>query len=86
MNNCLAWSLPRWLRNYLRGEALIIRRSKHNVFPHVMRARCIKGVEVIEYVPLDPSTKPLPVHALLFRGEVRSGPATCVCERCKGES
>lgn len=86
MNNCLAWALPRWLRNYLRGEALIIRKSKYSVFPHIMRAPCIKGTKVIEYVPLKPVTKALPVYAILFRGEVRQGRATCVCERCKEES
>ena len=86
MNNCLAWAVPRWLRNYLRGEALIIRRSQYNVFPHFMRAPCIRDVEVIEYVPLRPSTKRLPLHAILFAGEIHRGQATCVCEDCKGRS
>jgi hypothetical protein len=83
MNNCLVWALPRWLRNYMQGEALVIRKSKHSLVPHFMRAPCIHGLQVQEYVPVSPVVKPVPVKAALFPGVVKHGPATCLCEDCR---
>lgn len=89
MNNCLLWALPRWLRNYLRGEALVIRKSAHTWVPHFMRASCIGSLMVSEYVPPKTLTGVLrwiPIHALFFRGTVRHGPADCICKRCAKRS
>lgn len=90
LSNCLFWALPRWLKNYLAGEALVIRRSKHTWIPHFMVTRCIKYLLVQEYIPLKyPKTKWLkwfPVQAIVFSGWERDGPADCMCEECREDT
>ena len=86
-NNCLFWALPRWLKNYLAGEALVIRRSTFTWVPHFMRASCVKGLHVEEYIPERHPQKRvmrwLPIQAVLFKGRVRGGEATCLCASCR---
>lgn len=89
-NNCLFWALPRWLRNYLAGEALVIRRSTFTWVPHFMRAPCIKDLYVEEYIPEQHPRKRLlrwfPIQASVFRGLVREGAATCLCASCRANA
>lgn len=86
-SNCIIWAIPRWLRGYLRGQALVIRRSAHTWVPHCSIAKCIKDLIVEEYIPQRvPQSKWLrwfPVQAILFKGLVRRGEARCMCDDCR---
>lgn len=87
LSNCLLWAIPRWLRNYWAGEALVIRRSTYTWAPHVMRAPCIDGLLVLEFMPRKyPASRIarwLPFQAILFSGDAREGSAICWCETCR---
>lgn len=80
-SNCVLWAAPKWFRGCLRGEALVIRRSRYHVMPHVMLASCLRGLGVREYVPTRRMRWPIP--RLLFRGAVRWGEALCMCTDCR---
>ena len=86
-SNCLFWALPRWLKNYLAGEALVIRRSTFTWVPHFMRAPCISGLQIEEFTPQqypDSTLKrAVPVQAIVFKGKVRAGDAECWCLTCR---
>lgn len=84
--NCWAWAIPKWLKDYFRGDALVIRKSAITWVPHAMRARCIKGLQIEEFIPEHfPNTKigrMFPVQSICFKGRVRNGQAMCLCPEC----
>ena len=71
--NCLAYAVPKWLSNP-RGSYLVARLSTHSLWPHVMFAESIDGLEVEEFVPVKPRRGLLGfLSAIWFKGRVRKG-------------
>ena len=68
--NCWLYALPRWLRE---GGYIVVCWSPRNTFvPHAMFTQDIQGVEVEEYVPINPRSGLVGVlSSVLFRGRVR---------------
>ena len=70
--NCWLYALPRWLLG--KQRYLIVRKSNHAIWPHVMLTDDISSVEIEEFT----ADKPLKgwrgfFHAPFFRGHVRKG-------------
>lgn len=70
--NCWLWALPRWLRGERRY--LIVRKSNHTIWPHVMLTDDISQVQIEEFTA-DEVKKGWRAffHALVFKGHVRNG-------------
>ena len=71
--NCWLFALVLWLKAP-RTTYLVVRISRHTIWPHVFFARSIDALEVEDYAPV----KPLKgwrgfIAAPLFRGRVRRG-------------
>jgi len=70
--NCWLWALPRWLRGQKRY--LIVRKSLHTIWPHVMLTDDISQVDVEEFTAEKPSKGLLGfLHAPFFKGRIRKG-------------
>jgi hypothetical protein len=65
--NCLFFGLWRWMT---RGGYLILRRSHHGWWPHVLWCQNLRDAEIEHYVPLKYSTHFAASHKFLFRGYV----------------
>lgn len=71
--NCWLYALPRWLKNP-SGSYLVVRKSRHSFWPHVMLAQSIEDLEVEEFVPVKPKSGwRATFHALIYEGKVRRG-------------
>ena len=75
-SNCAAFAVRLYLRRRRKGKPvyLIVRRSRHGAFPHVLvgEMRCGR-LRIVSYVPNNPRHKTLPPP--LFAGRVRWGDA-----------
>jgi hypothetical protein len=70
--NCWLWALPRWLRG--KKRYLIVRKSNHTIWPHVMLTDDLRDVEIEEFTA-DEVKKGWKAffHAPFFKGHVRKG-------------
>lgn len=72
--NCWIYALPRWFKGYRAGKYLIVRKSVHTFWPHVMLADSIAGVLVEEFTPIAPLKGwRVALQALWFKGRVKKG-------------
>jgi len=67
VSNCLIFALWRWVT---RGGYLILRRSHHGWWPHVLWSSHLRNAEIEHYVPRRYSQHFAPFHKILFRGDV----------------
>ena len=65
--NCLIFALWCWAT---RGGYLILRRSHHGWWPHVLWCAHLRDAEIEHYVPLGYSRYFAASHKVLFRGYV----------------
>ena len=71
--NCWAYAFPRWSR-HPRETYLVVRMSKHGIWPHVFFVNDISELEVEEFKPIKPLHGVLGFfHAIWFHGRVRKG-------------
>jgi len=65
--NCLFFGLWRWMT---RGGYLILRRSHHGWWPHVLWCEHLRDAEIEHYVPKRYSSHFAASHKLFFRGYI----------------
>lgn len=76
-SNCLIFALQRWRSD---GGYLILRRSRHGWWPHVMHARSLSEPP-LSYVPVQPISwqrlpwilRILPLHTIIYKGTIVEG-------------
>jgi len=67
MSNCVLFALGRWIT---RGGYLVIRRSRHGFWWHVLWCADLRDAEVEHYVPQHYAGRWAFLHKLFFRGHV----------------
>jgi hypothetical protein len=66
-SNCLIFAVWRFLR---RGGYLIMRRSRHGWWPHILWCEHLRDAVIEHYVPFNYSEHFAASHKIIFRGYV----------------
>lgn len=70
--NCWIFAVRRWIKRP-RTTYLVIRISKHGIWPHMFFAKSIEGIDVEEFVPRRPRRGIVGFfHAIFYSGRVRT--------------
>lgn len=67
VSNCLIFAVWRWIT---RGGYLILRRSHHGWWPHILWCEDLRDANIQHYVPLEYSDDFAASHKVLFRGYI----------------
>lgn len=69
MSNCIIFAFTRFFRE---GGYLVIRKSRHGWWPHVIWCRDLRNADIEHYVPVvEKLDKPV-IKKILFKGRVKT--------------